>query len=63
MQEYYNIKINNKFFERVEPFKYLANLANQNRIHGKDKSRLKSGNGCYHSVQNLWYSSFLAKYT
>jgi len=45
----------------VEPFKYLANLANENRIHGKVKSRLKLGNACYHSVQNLWSSCLLAK--
>ena len=63
MQENYNIKISNKFFGSVEPFKYLANLANENRIHGKGKSRLKSENACYHSVQNLWSSSLLAKYT
>jgi hypothetical protein len=50
MQEIYNIKISNKLLERVEPFKYLANRAKENRIHGKVKSRLKPGNACYYSV-------------
>ena len=34
---------------------------NQNWIHEKIKSRLKSGNVCYHSVQNLLSSSLLSK--
>jgi hypothetical protein len=28
-------------------------LTNQNDIHDEIKSRLNSGNACYHSVQNL----------
>jgi hypothetical protein len=51
----HNIKIDNKSFERVEEFKYLgATLTNQNSIHKEIKSRLKSGNACYHSVQDLF---------
>jgi hypothetical protein len=34
---------------------------NQNSIHEEIRSRLKSGNACYHSVQNLLSSSLLSK--
>jgi hypothetical protein len=45
----HNIKIDNKSFERVEEFKYLgATLTDRNSIHEEIKSRLKSGNACYH---------------
>jgi len=56
-----NTEIENKSFERVEQFRYLGtNLADQNSIK-KIKSRLKSENACYHSVQNLLSSSLLSK--
>jgi hypothetical protein len=46
---------------RVEEFKYLrTTLTNQNSIQEKIKSRLNSGNVCYHSVQNLVSSSLLS---
>ena len=35
-------------------------LTNQNSIHKEIKSRLKLGNACYHSVQNLLSSSLLS---
>jgi hypothetical protein len=35
-------------------------LTNQNSIQEEIKTRLKSGNACYHSVQNLLSSSFLS---
>jgi hypothetical protein len=56
------IKIGNKSFENVEQFRYLeTTLTNQNSIHEEIKSRLKSGNACYHPVQNLLSSSLLYK--
>jgi len=46
----------------VEEFKYLGTtLTNQNFIQEEIKSILKSGNACYHSVQNLLSSSLLSK--
>jgi len=56
-----NTKIDNNSFERVEEFKYLGtNLTNQNSIQEEIKSRLKSGNACYYSVQNLLSSTLLS---
>jgi hypothetical protein len=50
----HNEKIDNKSFEIVEEFKYWGTtLMNRNSIHEEIKSRLKSENACYHSVQNL----------
>jgi len=55
--------MNNKSFERVEQFKYLATtLPDQNSIQEEIKSRLKSGNVCYHSVQNLVFQFGIQKY-
>jgi hypothetical protein len=46
----------------VEEFKYLGTtLTNQNSIQEQIKCRLKLGNACYYSVQNLLSSSFLSK--
>ena len=43
-------------------FKYLgATLKYRNSNQEEIKSRLKSGNACYHSVQNLLSSSWLSK--
>jgi uncharacterized membrane protein YdbT with pleckstrin-like domain len=40
--------------------KYLGTtLTNQNSVQEEIKSRVKSGNACYHSVQNLLFSSLL----
>jgi hypothetical protein len=36
-------------------------LTNQNDIHDEIKSRLNSGNACYHSVQNLLSSRLISK--
>jgi hypothetical protein len=46
----------------VEEFKYLGTtLMNRNSIHEEIKSRLKSGNACYHLVNNLSSSRLLLK--
>ena len=58
----HNIKTDNSSFERMEDFRYLGTtLTNQNSFHEEIKSRLKSGNACYHSVQNRLSSSLLSK--
>ena len=50
----HNIKIDNSFFERADEFKCLGKtLTNQNSIQEEIKSRLKSGNAGYYSVQNF----------
>ena len=55
-----DIQISNRSFEMVEQLKYLGGiLTSQSCIHVEIKSRLKSGNACYHSVQNLLSSSLL----
>jgi hypothetical protein len=59
---YSNIRSGNISLERVEQFKYLGTtLTDQNSIHGEIKSRLKSGNACYHSVQKHFFSTLLSK--
>ena len=46
----------------MEEFKYLGpTLTNQNSIQEEIKSRLQSGNACYHLVPNLLSSSLLSK--
>jgi len=58
----HSMKINNSSFERVEEFKYLeTTLTNPNSIQEELKSTKKSGNACYHSVQNLLSSSCYPK--
>jgi hypothetical protein len=58
----HNIKSLNVFCERVEQFKCFGiTLKYKNCIQEDIKSSLKSGSTCYHSVQNLWSSSFLSK--
>jgi hypothetical protein len=50
----HSIKMANRSFEDVAKFKYLGRtLTDQNRMHEEIKSRLNSGNACYHSVQSL----------
>ena len=45
-----------------EEFKYLGTaLTYQNSIQEEIKSRLKSGNACYDSLQNVLSSSLLSK--
>jgi len=58
----HSMEIDNSSFERVEEFKYLGTtLTNQNSIQDEIKNRLKSGNACYHLVQNILFSSVLSK--
>ena len=58
----HNIKTYNSSFERVEQFKYLGTTVTyKNSIQEEIKSGLKSGNACYHSVQNLLTSRLLSK--
>ena len=48
----HSVRTDNGTFERVEEFKYLGTtLTNQNSIAEEIKSRLRSGNACYHSVR------------
>ena len=55
-------KTDNSSFNRVQQFRYLGTtLTNQNSVQEEIKSNLKSGNVCYHSVQNLLSSSLLSK--
>jgi sorting nexin-29 len=56
-----SIKITNRYFEDVEKFKYLGTkLTDQNCIQEEIKSRLNSGNACYHSVQSILSSRLLS---
>jgi hypothetical protein len=56
----HSIQIDNSPFENVENFKYLGTtLTNQNSTQEEIKSRLKAGNACYFSVQNLVFSNLL----
>ena len=58
----HTMKADNSSIERVEEFKYLGTmLTNENSIQEEIKSRLKLGNACYHSVQNLLSSSLVSK--
>src|SRR5215469_3488787 len=50
----HSMKIDSSSIERVEEFKYLGTtLTNRNSFQEEIKSRLKLGNACYYSVQNI----------
>ena len=56
-----SINFDNSSFERVEEFIYLwKTLTDQFFIQEEIKSRLNSGNACYHSVQILLSFSLLS---
>ena len=58
----HSVRIDNSTCERVEEFKYLGTtLTNQNSIAEEITSRLRPGNACYFSVQNLLSSRLLSK--
>jgi hypothetical protein len=58
----HSIKTVNKSLENVAKFKYLgATLTDQNCMNEEIKSRLNSGNTCYHSVQNLLSSRLMSR--
>ena len=58
----HSMEIDNSSIERVEEFKYLrTRLRNQNSIQEEIRNRLKLGNACYYSVQNLLSSRLLSK--
>ena len=58
----YSIKIDNSSFEKAEELKYLGTtVTKQSSIQEEIKSRLESGNACYHSMQNLLSSIVLSK--
>jgi hypothetical protein len=58
----HSVRTDNSTFESVEEFKYLGTtLTNQNSIAEEFKSRLRSGNACYHLVQNILSSRLLSK--
>ena len=58
----HSMQMDNSFIERVQEFKYLGmTLTDQNSIQEEIKYRLKLGNTCNYSVQNLLSSSLLSK--
>jgi hypothetical protein len=58
----HGINVANKSFEGVAKFKYLGTtLTDQNCMQEEIKSRLNSGNACYHSVQSLLSSRLLSR--
>jgi hypothetical protein len=56
-----NRKFDDISFERMVEFNLGTTLTNQNSIHEEIKSRLMSGNTCYHLVQKFLTFSLLSK--
>jgi hypothetical protein len=58
----HSIKIANRSFEDAAKFRYFGTTpTDQNCVHDEVKSRLNSGNACYHSVQSLLSSRLLSR--
>jgi hypothetical protein len=58
----HNIKVGNKSFQSVATFKYLGMVVtNENGVHEGIKSKLNSGNSCYHAVQTFLSCRLLCK--
>jgi hypothetical protein len=58
----HSTEIVNGSFEDVAKFKYIGRtLTDQNCMHEEIKSRLNSGNACYHTVQSLLFSHLLSR--
>jgi len=58
----HSARIDNSTFEKVEEFECLGTtLTHQNSISEEIKSRLRSRNACYHSVQNVLSSKLLSR--
>ena len=58
----HNVGIDNSTFDRLDDFECLGTtLTTQNSIAEEIECRLKSGNACYHSVQNILSSRLLSK--
>jgi sorting nexin-29 len=56
------VKIDNRSIERVEEYKCLGEkLRDQNSLKEEIRRRLKLGNACYYSVQNLLSSRLLSR--
>jgi hypothetical protein len=58
----HNINIGYNSSEKAEQFRYLGTtITNQNTIPEEINSKLRSGNACYHPVQNILSSRLLSK--
>jgi hypothetical protein len=54
VEQKHSIKTANRSFECIASLKYFGTaLTDQNCLHGQIKSRLNSGNACYHSVESF----------
>jgi len=58
----HNMNTDNSSLEMAKEFKYLGTTAtNKNSIQEEIRSRLRSGNFCYHLVQNFLSFNLLSK--
>jgi hypothetical protein len=57
----HNIKIGDRSFDNVAPFKYLGTRVTKQNLIQEEIKIFNLGNACYHSVQNLLPSLLLLK--